>query len=107
MLLHSLIVEKEEERWRKMSTNTAIPPDTLNKWSQSAMYEITPITEDLFVSGISAINDTCLQDLGINLIVNATREIANFEAKDDQIQVLQVPVTDTVFSSLAPYFKVI
>lgn len=76
-------------------------------WGAGDWDAITEITPHLFVCGKCAINQTRLDKLGINLIINATRDLPNFvpnPAKD--IRLIRVPVHDNVQESLAPYFQV-
>ena len=68
--------------------------------------DITQITDVLFVCGFHAINDQELKDNKINLIVNATPNIENYQSSDKNVKVVRVPVVDTPTASLAPYFKV-
>ena len=69
--------------------------------------DITQITDVLFVCGFHAINDQELKDNKINLIVNATPNIENYQSSDKNVKVVRVPVLDTPTASLAPYFKVL
>ena len=71
------------------------------------MGKISEVTPCLYVSAGHAITADKLQDLGINLVINSTAELDNFQPpKDSNIQVIRIPVKDLAETDLMPYFKV-
>ena len=68
--------------------------------------EISQITPILFVSALSAITDDKLKELGINLVVNATKDLPCYRPQEGlDVSVIRVPVNDFVEANLMPYFK--
>ena len=68
---------------------------------------ISEVTPCLYVSAGCAIEDSKVQDLGINLIVNSTEELDNYVPPEgSNIQVIRIPVKDLTDTNLAPYLKV-
>lgn len=75
----------------------------MEKWDWNAISHIAP---NLYLSAVTAINDQSLADLGITLIINATKELPMFPPKNSNIQSVRVPVYDNTDANLAPYFEV-
>ena len=89
--------------------NISKPQTILNNSHINAVTEITP---SLFVCGKTAINDTVLNDLGVTMIINSSKELENY-ADHPGIQTLgielisvKIPVYDQEESQLMPYFMV-
>ena len=75
----------------------------MEKWDWNAISQITP---NLYLSAVTAINDQSLEQHGINLIINATKELPMFPPKNPKIHCVRVPVYDNTDQNLAPYFEV-
>ena len=71
------------------------------------MGKISEVTPCLYVSAGHAVTDQKLKDLGINLVINSTAELDNYQPpKGSNIQVIRIPVKDLAETDLTPYFKV-
>ena len=75
----------------------------MEKWDWNA---ISQITQHLYLSAVTALNDQKLDELGITLIINASKELPMFPTKDPKIHNVRVPVYDSIDQDLAPYFEV-
>ena len=67
--------------------------------------EISQITPRLYLTNGYTINDSGMLELGINLVINATRDL-DFQTKSEEIKSIRVPVDDNVQANLLPYFQV-
>ena len=92
-----------------MKTSKHFPPVKIDNFSINDVTEITP---SLFVCGKTAINDTVIKDLGINLIINSAKELENYadypgsQTLGSEIISVKIPVYDQVEGHLLPYFMV-
>jgi atypical dual specificity phosphatase len=72
---------------------------------EHCLHQITKLTPKLYLSAATAITEENLAQTGINLIVNATKELPMY-SNSSNIHTIRVPVYDSVDSNLYPYFKV-
>ena len=72
---------------------------------QKSYDEISQITPKLYLANGYTINDSGMVELGINLVINATRDL-DFQTKSEEIKRIRVPVDDNVQANLLPYFQV-
>ena len=75
----------------------------MEKWDWNAISQITP---HLYLTAVTALNDQKLDEHGITLIINATKELPMFPPKNPKIHNVRVPVYDSIDQNLAPYFEV-
>ena len=75
--------------------------------SSDVWREVSQLAPCLYVSGVSALNDKTLENLGINVIVNSATNLANFQTRDKSIVTVKVPVHDVSSANLRPYLKVV
>ena len=73
------------------------------KWEKIG--EVSEITPKLYLSSCSNIDDVGLTKKGINLIINATRDLPH-QTKSDAFINIRVPVDDNSEANLSPYFQV-
>ena len=72
---------------------------------QKSYDEISQITPKLYLTNGYTINDAGMVELGVNLVINATRDL-DFQTKSEEIKRIRVPVDDNVQANLLPYFQV-
>ena len=69
--------------------------------------EVSKITPNLYLTNGYSIHASGLSKLGINLVINVTKDL-DFQTKntDGAIINVRVPVDDNVQANLLPYFQV-
>ena len=72
---------------------------------QKSYDEISQITPKLYLTNGYTINDAGMVELGVNLVINATRDL-DFQTKSEEIKSIRVPVDDNAQANLLPYFQV-
>ena len=67
--------------------------------------EVSKITPQLYLTNGYTIHDSGLSKLGMNLVINVTKDL-DFQTRSDAIINVRVPVDDNVQANLFPYFQV-
>ena len=69
--------------------------------------EVSKITQNLYLTNGYSIHASGLSKLGINLVINVTKDLA-FQTKNSDGAIInaRVPVDDNVQANLFPYFQV-
>ena len=73
---------------------------------EQCLTQISQVTPQLYLCAVSAISDTNLNENGITLIINATKELPMFPPISPSILSVRVPVYDSCEERLYPYFQV-
>uniref|UniRef100_T1JMK9 protein-serine/threonine phosphatase n=1 Tax=Strigamia maritima TaxID=126957 RepID=T1JMK9_STRMM len=89
-------------------TEVGTPGQSSTQPSRSELdifYQLSPVTDYLYVSGARAVQFSRIVERGISCIINATIELPNLPIPN--VDYLKVPVDDTPYSNLYAYFDIV